>query len=272
MAVDLHVHTTASDGRDSPERVVQLAKGLGLGAVAITDHDTLDGIRPAMLAGRRLGLGVVPGVELSTEHGNCEVHILGYYMNMEHQEFLSHLHTFKVARMDRAEKIVIKLRELNIDLTMPRVLALAGEGTVGRPHIARALVELGVVTSVGGAFDELLATGKPAYVPRFKCSPLKAIRLITEAGGVPVLAHPGLNKEDGLIAALVEAGLKGVEVYHPDHSASLSRHYLALCRQYGLIATGGSDYHGQGLGNLGNLGRVTVPDQVIKDLKALAKS
>lgn len=270
MAVDLHVHTTASDGRDTPERVVQLARGLGLEAVAITDHDTLDGIGPAMDAGRRVGLEIVPGVELSTEHGSSEVHILGYYINLDHQEFLAHLHKFKLARVERAEKIVHRLNDLDIDLTMSRVLALAGEGTVGRPHIARALVELGVVSSVAEAFDELLGTGKPAYVPRYKYSPFRAVRLITEAGGVPVLAHPGLNKDDRLIAALVESGLKGVEVYHPDHSASVSRHYLALCRQYGLVATGGSDYHGQGWGNLGNLGRVMVPYQVVRDLKALA--
>jgi predicted metal-dependent phosphoesterase TrpH len=223
-----------------------------------------------MAAGRRLGLEIVPGVELSTEHGNSEVHILGYYVNLDHPEFLAHLHKFKLARVERAEKIVHRLRDLDIDLTMSRVLALAGEGTVGRPHIARALVQLGEVTSVAEAFDELLGTGKPAYVPRFKYSPFRAVRLITEAGGVPVLAHPGLNKDDGLIAALVEAGLKGVEVYHPDHSDPVSRHYLALCRQYGLVATGGSDYHGQGLGNLGNLGRVMVHYQVVMDLKALA--
>jgi predicted metal-dependent phosphoesterase TrpH len=269
MTVDLHVHTTASDGQDTPQQVVALAKEKGLKAVAITDHDTLAGIGPATVAGNLLGLEVVPGVELSTVCGNDEVHILGYLMNMQHPEFLEHLNTFKRARVDRAEKIVQRLQELTINLTMDRVLDLAGNGAVGRPHIARALVEMGVVNSVAGAFDELLGSGKPAFVPRFKLTPVQAVQLIANAGGVPVFAHPGLVKHDAMVAKLVEVGLRGLEVYHPDHSAAMSRHYLALCRQYNLLVTGGSDYHGPGINNHSNLGQSTVTYEVVQEMKRL---
>lgn len=269
MTVDLHVHTTASDGQDTPQQVVALAREKGLRAVAITDHDTIAGIGPATFAGKLLGLEVVPGVELSTVCGNNEVHILGYLMNIGHPEFLEHLNTFKRARVDRAEKIVRRLQEINIDLSMDRVLALAGNGSVGRPHIARALVDMGVVTSVAGAFDELLGTGKPAFVPRFKLTPVQAVQLIANAGGVPVFAHPGLVKHDAMVAKLVEVGLRGLEVYHPDHSAAMSRHYLALCRQYGLLVTGGSDYHGSSMNNHSNLGQSTVAYEVVQEMKRL---
>lgn len=272
MTVDLHVHTTASDGRDTPQQVVALAREKGLRAVAITDHDTLEGIGPATVAGNSLGLEVVPGVELSTVSGNNEVHILGYLMNVRHPELLKHLNTFKQARVERAEKIVKRLQEINIGLTMDRVLALAGSGSVGRPHIARALVDMGVVTSVAVAFNELLSYGKLAYVPRFKLTPMQAVQLIINAGGVPVFAHPGLVKDDGMVAKLVEVGLKGLEVYHPDHSAAISRHYLALCRQYGLLVTGGSDYHGQGLNTHSNLGHSTVSYEVVKEMKRLVNT
>ena len=272
MTVDLHVHTTASDGRDTPQQVVALAREKGLRAVAITDHDTLEGIGPATVAGNSLGLEVVPGVELSTVSGNNEVHILGYLMNVRHPELLKHLNTFKQARVERAEKIVKRLQEINIGLTMDRVLALAGSGSVGRPHIARALVDMGVVTSVAVAFNELLSYGKLAYVPRFKLTSMQAVQLIINAGGVPVFAHPGLVKDDGMVAKLVEVGLKGLEVYHPDHSAAISRHYLALCRQYGLLVTGGSDYHGQGLNTHSNLGHSTVSYEVVKEMKRLVNT
>lgn len=267
MHADLHVHTSASDGTSTPEDVVRMAGRAGLRAVAITDHDTMDGINAAIMAADSSSVDVVGGVELSTEHEGLEVHILGYCIDPGNTVFQAYLDTFKNARFTRAEKMVHKLRELGVNISFENVMALAGTGSVGRPHIARALLNAGIIHSMAEAFDRYIGFGKSAYVPRLKYRPVEMINAVIEAGGVPVLAHPGITCGDALILSLIDAGLQGLEVYHPKHSPEMERYYRELCRSHGLIATGGSDFHGAGVAGHGGLGEAVVPYEAVIQLR-----
>lgn len=270
MPCDLHVHTSASDGTESPAEVVEKARRAGLTALAITDHDTVMGVAPALEAGREVGLAVLPGVELAAEEEDGgEVHILGYLFDPHHPLLQETLARLEKARLARVERMVEKIRALGIPLALERVLALAGGGTVGRPHVARALVEIGAVESVAEAFARYLERHGPAYVPRLKMAPEEAVLLIRRAGGIAVLAHPGLSCGEELIPRLVSAGLQGLEVYHPEHTPQMVEHYRELCRRHGLLATGGSDYHGAGHRRYSRLGGVTVPAEVVEEMLAL---
>lgn len=270
MPCDLHVHTSASDGTENPAEVVEKAGKAGLTALAVTDHDTIRGVAPALEAGREIGITVLPGVELAAEEEDGEVHLLGYLFDPHHPLLREELARLEKARLARVERMVEKIRALGIPLALERVLALAGEGTVGRPHVARALVEIGAVGSVAEAFARYLERHGPAYVPRLKMAPEEAVLLIRRAGGVAVLAHPGLSRCEELIPRLVSAGLQGLEVYHPEHTPQMVEHYRGLCRRYGLLATGGSDYHGAGHRRYSRLGEVTAPDEVVEKMLALA--
>ncbi|MFZ5652414.1 MAG: PHP domain-containing protein [Bacillota bacterium] len=271
MLADLHVHTTASDGTDSPEEVVARAASFGLGALAIADHDTVDGVEPAINEGRRRRLDVIPAIELGTDCEGREVHMLGYLVNIRCEEMLGRLAFFRSARMDRAARMVDRLQRLGFPVTYRRVTEIAGFGTVGRVHIARAMIETGIVKSVEEAFNLYIGEGRPGYEPRAKCTPAEAVRIIRDAGGVPVLAHPGLSSAGELIPGLIPEGLQGVEVYHPGHSQELSRYYLDLTRRYGLVATGGSDYHGEESKKHNRLGAFTVHCRVVDLIKELAR-
>ncbi|MEW5899046.1 MAG: PHP domain-containing protein [Bacillota bacterium] len=270
MAVDLHVHTSASDGTDDPGLVVCRAAEIGLEAVGITDHDTVDGLAPALQAGRAQHLEVIPGIELSTEEKGTEFHLLGYLIDFQSADFLEYLSRLRANRAERAYKMVQKLRELGFPITYDQVLAVAGRAAVGRPHIARVLVQEGLVGTMKEAFDQYIGAGCPAYIPRFKYSPREAVQLIIRARGIPVLAHPGLAGRDGIIPELVRAGLRGLEVYYPLHTGGQIEHYLHLCTQHGLIPTGGSDYHGAGHEEHGQLAAVTVPYTAVQRLKETA--
>lgn len=270
MAVDLHVHTSASDGTDDPVLVVCRAGEIGLEAVGITDHDTVDGLLPAMEAGWAQSLEVIPGVELSTEYKGNEYHILGYLIDFQSADFLERLRRLRANRTERAFQMVQKLRELGVPITSDQVLAVAGRAAVGRPHIARVLAKEGLVGTIKEAFDRYIGTGCPAYVPRFKCTPFEAVQLIIRARGIPVLAHPGLADGDGIIPELAQAGLQGLEVYYPLHASKQIEHYLNLCSQYGLIPTGGSDYHGAEHEEHGKLATATVPYATVQRLKETA--
>lgn len=272
MSADLHVHTTASDGSTSPRDVVYKAKKLGLEAIAITDHDTFGGVEDALKAARDTGMEVITGIELSTEFENKEVHILGYLMDVNDKSLSSHLDFFKKSRVERIHKIVAKLQELNFPLSMEEVLEQAGNGTVGRPHVARVLVRKGVVNSIGEAFNEYIGHGGVAFVPRTKYTPVKAVNLIRQAGGVPVLAHPGLANLDNYIPELVKKGLQGIEVYHPQHDQADIKHYLRIASRWDLLVTGGSDYHGPDARGHEALGTATVPYAVVEKLYCLAQS
>jgi predicted metal-dependent phosphoesterase TrpH len=246
VAADLHVHTTASDGLHSPAEVTRLAAARGLDAIAVTDHDTVDGIAPALAASRQVQLEVIPGIELSTDYRNFEVHILGYYIDTGYPRLLALLRQLRESRISRAEKMMAKLAALGYKLEPERVRQISGPAAPGRPHIARALLEKGMVSSLGQAFDTLIAPGGPAYVDRFKLTPAEAIALIREAGGVAVLAHPGLSGGEDMVYELCGFGLQGLEACHPDHNASQSGRFRCLAGELGLFVTGGSDFHGPG--------------------------
>ena len=268
--VDLHVHTTASDGTLSPEQIVQEAARLGLAGVGLTDHDSILGLAEGMSAGERLGVVVVPGVEISTDYGKQEIHMLGYWMDLDSPEFLAHLDKLRALRIDRGIEMVRKLNEVRVMISMDRVREIAGTGSIGRPHVARAIVEAGYASGMNGAFGKFLVRGAPGYVPRYKLTPNDAIQIIREAGGVAVMAHPGYSKHDEVIPDLVDAGMRGIEVYHTEHSRFQQRHYLKIAQKYKLIATGGTDFHGPDMMKMVPLGNVTVGMDVVEALRAEA--
>lgn len=249
--------------------MVAEAKRLGLQAVGITDHDTITGIAPALAAGKNFEIEVVPGLELSTEWEEKEYHLLGYYFNEEHPLLQEKLATLQAARLRRAEKIVEKLNGLGYPVAWERVLELAGEGAVGRPHIALALMEKGYIKTVTEGFEKLFGRGGPAYVPRFRITPVEAVNLIKEIEGVPVLAHAGIPPADEILAGLVAVGLKGLEVYYPEHTKAQVSHYFSLAQKYNLLVTGGSDFHGFGPQGRASLGACRVPYRTVVQIKQL---
>lgn len=268
---DLHIHTSASDGSATPVEVVEEALRKRLKAIAITDHDVIEGIKPALEAAKGTCLEVIPGVEINTEGAGHEVHILGYFINVDNPVFKAQLDFLRNARESRAEKIVRRLQELGIDIEWKRVLEIAGEGSVGRPHIGLAMMEKGYVSSVQEAFQKYVGYGCPAYVPRYKIEPTEAVRIIKSAGGAAVMAHPGLSQRDDLIPELVAAGICGLEVYYPTHTPAQTEYYLNIARQYNLLATGGSDYHGYGPNFRSEMGEITVPYTVAEKLRQFAR-
>jgi len=276
--LDLHLHTTHSDGSCTPTEVVGLAHHAGVTALAITDHDITTGLDEASAAGEVLGIEVIPGVEISSTLGNSELHILGYFLDWQDTRLNERLKTLRDSRHRRNPKIVELLQSLGIDLTYDEVRALAGSDSVGRPHIARALMDKGVVSSAKEAFDRFLADGKPAYVPRDLPSPTEAIHWIKAARGLAVLAHPTwVRCTDQSLVELVRQlkadGLDGIEVYYSTHAARQTREYLSLAQQLGLLVTGGSDFHGLtkpdievGIGK----GSLHIPTSLLPKMKDLA--
>ncbi|WP_028611132.1 PHP domain-containing protein [Paenibacillus harenae] len=277
---DLHTHTTASDGMQPPAENVRLAKTAGLAAVAITDHDTVAGVEEAAREGERIGITVVPGVEISTVADGHDIHILGYYTDNEDKKWLERLAGLRGTRDRRNEMIVDKLRELGIPISMDDVLAAARDsgkspghakdGSVGRPHIAEALIRQGYAADMKEAFDRYLASGAAAYVNPPRVHPFEAIEWIKEAGGTCVIAHPGLYDDDRLVEELILHGAQGIEVFHSDHGEEEEERYARLASKHGLIVTGGSDFHGIRHGQIfhGAIGSRTVPDEVLRQLNA----
>lgn len=243
---DLHIHTTASDGKFKPHYVIERAKDIGLYACAITDHDTIDGLDEAIEAGSSYGIEVIPGIELNTDVPGGEIHILGYFIPYKDKEFANEIVKFKNGRYKRVIEIIDNLKKLGIKIYLEEVLEEAGSAALGRPHIARVLVKRGFVFSFEDAFHRYLEKGKPAYVPHMnRLDPIKAIKFIKSYGGIPVLAHPGLNKLDALIPEFVKAGLMGLEIYHSKHGIDDIKKYFDIANNFDLIITGGSDCHGE---------------------------
>lgn len=267
---DLHVHTTASDGVLTPTQAVEEAARAGLIAVALADHDTVDGVPEAVAAGKVGGVEVVPALELSSDIGPVEVHILGYFVDWRSDKLRDHLKRLRKGRLERAKKIVEKLRALGVEVTLERVLEIAGSGSVGRPHIAQALCESGTVDSINSAFGRYLIKGAPAFVERPRLTPYDSIAMVIDAGGVPGLAHPNKMGRDNMILGLVKIGLQAIEVYHTDQAPDVARHYQALARKFGLIATGGSDAHGLSPEGKSQIGTVTVDIGVVEELRRAA--
>lgn len=272
--VDLHLHTLVSDGRLSPAELIRKAHANGVSHLAVTDHDATEGVADAHAEGERLGVEVIPGIELSADVPGSEVHMLGYFLDVQQPALQEMLGRFRGGRVDRASGMVQKLAALGAPISWQRVQEIAGEGSVGRPHVAQALLEAGHVASIKEAFDRYIGRNGPAYVERFKLEPVDAVRLIHSAGGVASLAHP--RETPGtleLLPGLVEAGLDGIEVYYSnDYGPGSIDELLDLARKYRLVPTGGSDYHGFPLGGSATVtnepGSVDIPPQVVDELRA----
>ena len=276
--LDLHLHTTHSDGSFTPTEVIDLAQKAGVTALAITDHDITTGVLEATVAGQKHGIDVIPGIEISSLLGNSELHILGYFLDCQDAQLNERLVLLRESRHRRNPKIIERLQAAGIDITYEEVRALAGTDSVGRPHIARVLMEKRVVASAKEAFDQWLADGRPAYVQRELPTPSEAMQWIRAAKGLPVLAHPTWVKTtEGTLTDLVRRlkaeGLDGVEVHYSTHTPRQTRDYLALAKQLDLLVTGGSDFHGLtkpdievGVGK----GALHVPGSLLDKLKAAA--
>jgi len=270
--IDLHVHTSASDGLLSPAELVQKAAADGLRVLAISDHDTVNGIIPALEAARAFPqMIVIPAVEISTDVDGGEVHILGYYLDYTSDYLQSKLKTMRNSRFTRARKMVTRLTELGYPLDWDRVQEIAGEGTIGRPHIAQAMLEKGYIQSFKEAFTKYIGHEGSAYVTRSKMTPEEAVKLIIDSHGIPVMAHPfTVTAIEELVAELKKAGLIGIETYYWGYTQSQINSLSCLATNYHLIKTGGSDYHGIDDDNAPILGGVEIPSSCAKQLILVA--
>jgi predicted metal-dependent phosphoesterase TrpH len=270
--VDLHTHSTASDGIYSPTELLQRAKGVGLHVLALTDHDSTNGLEEAAAAARSLDIDFIPGIELNTDVGGGEVHVLGYFLEYMRPKFQAILKVLRDARVQRGQRMVELLNEEGVHISWERVREIA-QGAVGRPHVAKALLEAGYVKSIPEAFDKYIGKGCPAYVPRYKLSPEDAVRLIASANGLPVIAHPvelpGLEELRNWLPGLVKAGLVGLETYYGPYTEQEEQELRALAHEYDLIPTGGTDFHGPGI-HPTPLGGRYVPYEAVERLKAEA--
>ncbi|MBM3212198.1 PHP domain-containing protein [Candidatus Poribacteria bacterium] len=262
---DLHLHTSFSDGTMNPEQLVKEASRLGFSAIAITDHDNLDGIELAISAGKKYGIAIIPGVELSAIYNEEEIHVLGFYIDWLNSKLQGQLLEFRERRVTRAKEMVDKLKNLGVYIEYGDVLKLADSKSVGRPHVAAALVEKGHVSNTSEAFIKYLSNGGPAYIQKKKLSPEDAFAMILNSGGVPVLAHPGMIQED-IIPDLIPMGLMGLEAFHPYHNIYVTNYFCELAKYYRLLITGGSDCHGEAKGKM-FLGNIKLPYEHVKALE-----
>ena len=267
-AVDLHSHTTASDGTLAPRELVRLAARHGVRVLAVTDHDSTGGLAEAMDEARSVPpLEIVPGLEINCDVAGAEIHVLGYCVDWEAAWFQQFLGAQREERRQRVYRIAARLAELGLPIDPEAVFALVKEGSAGRPHVAQAMVDRGYVKSVREAFDRYLSMNGPANVPRKRFTPVEAVGIIRRARGVPVLAHPGLANRDELIPELVEAGLLGIEAFYPEHSPAQTTAYREMCSRLGLVATGGSDFHGPRVGGARHPGVQPVPESAWHELR-----
>ncbi|MBI5700950.1 PHP domain-containing protein [Candidatus Saganbacteria bacterium] len=267
MSADLHIHSNLSDGTNSPEEVVDLAKIAGLTKIALTDHDTVMGIKRAQKAGIGIGVDVIPGIEFTTEANNTEVHILGYFFDPKNTKLLEILEKIQAGRVDRIHKIVKKLNELGVSITADDVFRFSNKGAPGRPHVARAMIEKGYVSSFKEAFNKYIDFRGPAYVSHYKLSPEEAIKLIRQINGAPVFAHPAVSNCDNYIPDLISAGLLGLEAFYSGHNSSQTEKYKNIAHKYNLVMTGGTDFHGDNSGREIKLGDISIPDDMVDKLK-----
>lgn len=266
--IDLHAHSTASDGVLSPQQLVRFAKDCNISVLAITDHDTLEGLPAAMAEAERVALQVVAGVEITAHAGDLEIHILGHFIDLDDHRLTEFLASSRNDRIERVHRMIEKLWALGLPMEADEVLSLTEGPSVGRPHVAQAMIRRGYVASLKEAFDRYLTSGKPGYVERPRIPAAMAIQAIKKAGGMASLAHPGDYGHDEIIPLLVQYGLDGLEVYHPEHDTGSVFRYERIRVEYGLLAVGGSDYHGTGgLRSIG-LGRPALPEARFEQLLA----
>jgi len=268
--IDLHTHSTFSDGTNSVAENVGLALERGLAGIAITDHDTTGGYDEAHAAASGSDLEIIPGIEFSAEYDGASLHVLAYWVDPTHQGLRDELKRLTDTRFRRGELMIEKLQELGYDISFERVREIAGDDLIARPHVAEAMVEAGIVTTEKQAFDEFISDDGPAYVPKHALDPIHSLALIRDAGGVCVLAHPGMWKgsgsvPDALIEGMAEGGMGGLEVDHPDHDDAHRAHYGDLAARLGLVRTGASDCHGSRYGY--RLGCETTPRELVDELR-----
>lgn len=266
MFADLHLHTLFSDGTYTPEEMVFQASKHGFAALALTDHDTIEGCPRAAAASASANIEFIPGTELTAEQDGDELHILGYFLDIENPRLLAETGKFQNVRQNRIREIVARLNEVQVPITTDAVFALANCRSPGRPHVARALVKAGLCGSLDEAFERFLKKNRPAWVPKFKMSAADAIDLIHHAGGVAVMAHPGLTHCDEVIPSMVDSGLDGLECFHTKHSTAIAEHYLEIADRFNLLVTGGSDCHGMSKGKP-LIGTIKLPYQHVEKLR-----
>ena len=272
--VDLHIHSTASDGRLSPAEIVHTSVELGLTIIALTDHDTVDGVAPALATAKAFPwLKVIPGVEISTDMPTDEVHVLGYFIDYTDYKLQTSLERMRHSRQQRAQRMIAKLGNLGIPIEWQRVQKIAGSGSVGRPHLAQAMLEKGYIASIKEAFTKYISRSGPAYVERDKMTPQEAVELILRSNGLPVLAHPlFISDPEKLVVELKAAGLVGIEAYYDNYTADEIDRLVSLANKYNLIVSGGSDYHGLDASTETMIGGADVPIEAVEQLIALADS
>ena len=266
MSADLHLHTNFSDGTYTPEELTAQAQRCKLRAVALTDHDTVEGCPRMAAACATAGIEFIPASELTAEVDDIEVHLLGYFLDTQNEKLRTELAKFQEVRQRRIHEMVGHINRLGVPLRVEAVFKLANCQSPGRPHVARALAQEGFVATLDEAFERFLRKGKPAWVPKFKISALDAIGLIHQAGGLAVMAHPGLNRTDEVIPKLVAAGMDGLECFHTKHTTSMTGHYLEIADAHHLLVTGGSDCHGLSKGKP-LIGTVKIPYAMVERLK-----
>ena len=272
MSADLHIHTTYSDGSFTPAEIVDKAIEKGFNTIAISDHDTLDGIKPAIDYAADKDIEVIPAIEFSTFRGKAEIHVLGYFIDFDDEKLKDKVRKIYDARKLRAEKMVELLNKEGVEITFSEVREIAGDDYIGRPHIAQTMVKKGYIDEMGDAFTEkYIGNGGRAYVKKYKISPEEAIELILESGGIPVLAHPifinhGKPLREDDIKNLKDNGLFGVEVYHSKHTAEDAKYYKHIAEKLELLITGGSDFHGENSPGV-YLGDIRLDDKHVKKLK-----
>ena len=268
---DLHLHTQFSDGTFTPEELVLRAQKAGLACIALTDHDSVEGCARAAAACAAVKMEFIAGSELTAEHKDTEVHVLGYFLDTENQTLLERINKFQAVRQSRISEMCAALNKLGIPLKAEAVFALANCKSPGRPHVARAMVKEKLIKNLDEAFERFLKKGRPAWVPKTKMSALESIELIHQAGGLAVMAHPGLNRTDDIIPDLVDAGMDGIECFHTKHSTVMSERYLEIAEKHHLLVTGGSDCHGFSK-KAPLIGTVKLPYEHVERMRAAKKT
>jgi predicted metal-dependent phosphoesterase TrpH len=263
---DLHLHTIFSDSTYTPKELIADALKAGLSCIAVVDHDCVDGITPTIREAKGKNIEVIPGIEISAEYKGAEIHFLGYFIDYKNRDFTRKLSFLKDNRIQRIYQIIDKLKKINISLNPKAVFRLSEKGTVGRLHVARAMVNEGIIKTTGEAFKKYIGEDCPAYVCGFRFSPQEAIKTIEDVGGTAVLAHPYILSEQNLIQKFLSYGLKGIEVYYPEHTKGLVKTYLKIAEKYNLLITGGSDCHGKAKRAV-RIGSVKIPYDLVEKLK-----
>ncbi len=264
--VDLHIHTTNSDGFYSPKEIIEKAAKAHLDIISITDHDNLSGIQEAAAFGAEAGIEVIPGLEISSDIRDKEVHILGYFIELDSEELERYLSFFREERIKRAVRIVRKLNSLGLPVSFEEVLIHAKHSAIGRPHIAQKMVEKGLVSNYYEAFNKYIGNGCPAYEKKVHISPHSAFKIISDAGGLSFIAHPGNMPED-ILKELIDSGVDGIEVTHPSHNAQQEKFYRGIVNEYFLLESGGSDFHGGKRDDEKNFGKYTIPSSSVDAMR-----